>query len=37
METLQTLLVVIGFFAFSMVVFWVVKKINDKNNGAGAV
>ena len=32
METLEILLVTIGFFAFSMIVFWIVKKVNDKEN-----
>lgn len=37
METLEILLVTIGFFAFSMIVFWIVKKVNDKNNGSGDI
>lgn len=37
METLSVLSVTIGFFAFSMVVFWIVKKINDKNNESGNI
>lgn len=37
METLHVLLVTIGFFAFSMVVFWIVKKVNDKKNESGDI
>ena len=37
METLEILLVTIGFFAFSMIVFWIVKKVNDKENKSGDV
>lgn len=37
METLEILLVTIGFFAFSMIVFWIVKKINDRENESGDI
>lgn len=37
MGTLSVLLVTIGFFAFSMVIFWIVKKVNDKNNESGDI
>lgn len=37
METLEILLVTIGFFAFSMIVFWIVKKVNDKENESGEI
>lgn len=37
METLEILLVTIGFFAFSMIVFWIVKKVNDRENESGDI